>query len=88
MNELAVPATSAMAARKGSAEKLTTIAHTRIEDKSMIEESYSIGEKLGQGTFGKVYAATHKDTKVKWAIKSVNKEKVSTLNVPKLFLSL
>ncbi|XP_064594551.1 serine/threonine-protein kinase 33-like isoform X2 [Liolophura sinensis] len=75
MNELAPPATSAMAARKGSAEKLTTIAHTRIEDKSMIEESYSIGEKLGQGTFGKVYAATHKDTKVKWAIKSVNKEK-------------
>ena len=35
-----------------------------------------LGAKIGQGNFGKVYAATHKSTGVVWAIKSINKEKV------------
>ena len=39
---------------------------------------YNLGRKLGQGSFGVVYEATHLDTKKKWAIKKVNREKVST----------
>jgi serine/threonine protein kinase len=37
---------------------------------------FQVGEKIGQGNFGKVYAATGRETGIKWAIKSINKEKV------------
>ncbi|KAL8594155.1 hypothetical protein ACOMHN_018095 [Nucella lapillus] len=63
-------------ARKNSAEK--SIPHTRIQDDSMIKDNYEVGEKIGQGNFGKVYEATHKATGVKWAIKSINKEKAGS----------
>lgn len=63
-----------MTTRKGSAEKPTP--HTRIESDSILYEQYTVGIKLGQGSFGKVFEATHKETNVRWAIKSVNKEKV------------
>ena len=66
-------------ARKGSAEKSGSIPHTRVEDEDMIWETYEAGVKLGQGTFGKVYEAKHKETGVRWAIKTVNKEKVLLL---------
>ncbi|XP_076445790.1 myosin light chain kinase A-like [Babylonia areolata] len=66
-------------ARKGSAEK--SIPHTRIQDDAMIRDNYEVGEKIGQGNFGKVYEATHKATDVKWAIKSINKDKAGTSNL-------
>lgn len=33
---------------------------------------------MGQGSFGVVFEATHVETQRKWAIKKVNREKVST----------
>ncbi len=40
-------------------------------------ENLFLGRKLGQGNFGIVCEATHIETQRKWAIKKVNKEKVS-----------
>ncbi|XP_048768577.1 serine/threonine-protein kinase 33-like [Ostrea edulis] len=60
--------------RKGSAD-LRTIPHTRINDESWIWENYEPGEKIGQGTFGKVFKVKHKETGKYWAIKVINKEK-------------
>ncbi|XP_038065822.1 myosin light chain kinase A-like [Patiria miniata] len=55
-----------------------TVRHTRIDDESVIEKVYTIGEKLGAGSFGVVLEATHNETKEKWAIKIVNKEKAGS----------
>nr|KAG5706822.1 hypothetical protein BaRGS_004157 [Batillaria attramentaria] len=68
--------TATSSTRKGSAEKTTP--HTRIEDDAMVQDNYRVGSKIGQGSFGKVYEATHKSTGVKWAIKSINKEKAGS----------
>lgn len=64
------------ASRKGSAEKV--IAHTRVQDDSMIRDHYAVGAKIGEGNFGKVYEATNKHTGLVWAIKSINKEKAGS----------
>ncbi|XP_067675965.1 serine/threonine-protein kinase 33-like [Haliotis asinina] len=56
----------------------TTIPHIRIADDSAIKESYEVGKKLGQGSFGKVHEAQHRETKKSWAIKSINKEKAGS----------
>ena len=63
------------APRKGSADK--SIPHTRLENEDMIWETYEVGEKLGQGAFGKVYQVRHKSTNDEWAMKFINKEKVT-----------
>lgn len=42
----------------------------------LIQEFYTFGKILGQGSFGMVIEATDKETDTKWAIKKVNKEKV------------
>uniref|UniRef100_H2YLS1 Protein kinase domain-containing protein n=1 Tax=Ciona savignyi TaxID=51511 RepID=H2YLS1_CIOSA len=62
--------------RIGSAEH--KIPHRRIDDEKVIEELYSFGEKLGQGSFGVVIEAKNLKTKEKWAIKKVNKEKAGS----------
>ncbi|XP_002739098.1 serine/threonine-protein kinase 33-like [Saccoglossus kowalevskii] len=62
--------------RTGSAER--QIPHTRIEDESVIEETYVLGEILGQGSFGVVREATRKEDGTKWAIKKINKEKAGS----------
>lgn len=51
--------------------------HTRVDDESEIEKKYSVGEVLGQGSFGVVREVTNKLTGQKFAMKIVNKEKVS-----------
>ena len=51
--------------------------HTRVDDESEIEKKYSVGEVLGQGSFGVVKEVTNKLTGQKFAMKIVNKEKVS-----------
>nr|XP_009683000.1 PREDICTED: serine/threonine-protein kinase 33 isoform X3 [Struthio camelus australis] len=59
--------------RSRSAE--VKIPHTRISDGAAIQEIYSFGRKLGQGSFGVVIEVKHKDTGKKWAIKKVNRKK-------------
>ncbi|ETE72463.1 hypothetical protein L345_01706, partial [Ophiophagus hannah] len=51
------------------------IPHTRIDDGAAIQQIYSFGRKLGQGSFGVVIEVKHKKTGVKWAMKKVNREK-------------
>ncbi|XP_058256235.1 serine/threonine-protein kinase 33 isoform X1 [Hemibagrus wyckioides] len=65
--------------RVNSAEK--KVPHTRLKDEADIQQIYSIGRKLGQGSFGVVYEATHMETQKKWAIKKVNKEKAGSSGV-------
>lgn len=60
--------------RKGSAD-MKSIPHTRINDETWIWEKYEPGEKIGQGTFGKVFKVKHKETGKDWAMKVINKEK-------------
>ncbi|CAH1250543.1 serine/threonine-protein kinase 33-like isoform X5 [Branchiostoma lanceolatum] len=63
-------------ARVSSADR--QVNHTRVEDESSIQEHYDFGPKLGQGSFGVVFEAVHKETGVRWAIKKVNKEKAGS----------
>lgn len=60
-------------ARSGSAGGSATVPHTRLEDDKQIEEYYTIGHKLGQGTFGVVREVTHKKTAELLACKTINK---------------
>lgn len=62
--------------RKGSAEAMASIPHTRLQDEGDIASFYELGTKLGQGSFGKVHEATHIKSGERRAIKSINKEKV------------
>ncbi|TUY89846.1 Serine/threonine-protein kinase 33 [Bagarius yarrelli] len=57
------------------------VPHTRMEDEAEIQKIYSIGKKLGQGSFGVVHEATHVETQKRWAIKKVNKEKAGSSGV-------
>ncbi|XP_064628533.1 serine/threonine-protein kinase 33-like isoform X2 [Lineus longissimus] len=59
---------------QGSADVLRSVPHTRIEDESMIEETYRFGRKLGQGSFGVVREGTCVSSGQAWAIKIINKE--------------
>ncbi|XP_042273244.1 serine/threonine-protein kinase 33 [Thunnus albacares] len=45
--------------------------HIRLDDDADLKEIYTFGRKLGQGSFGVVYEATHIETKTQWAIKEV-----------------
>lgn len=46
----------------------------------LIQEVYTFGRILGQGSFGMVIEAINKETETRWAIKKVNKEKVRLLS--------
>lgn len=62
---------------KTNFEKSELIPHTRISSQSQIENIYEVGEKIGQGSFGKVFSVTEKSTGIKWAMKCIHKiEKV------------
>ncbi|XP_072237411.1 serine/threonine-protein kinase 33 [Leuresthes tenuis] len=43
----------------------------RLKNDADLREMYEFGRKLGQGSFGAVYEATHIETQTKWAIKEV-----------------
>ncbi|XP_053305311.1 serine/threonine-protein kinase 33 [Spea bombifrons] len=62
--------------RSSSAEN--KIPHTRMDDEAAIQQIYTFGKKLGQGSFGVVIEATHRETGKKWAIKKVNREKAGS----------
>lgn len=53
--------------------------HRRVEDESVIEKQYIIGDVLGTGAFGVVKEITNRLTHEKFAMKIVNKDKVCTL---------
>ncbi|XP_062327977.1 serine/threonine-protein kinase 33 [Osmerus eperlanus] len=65
--------------RGSSAER--KVPHTRLEEEAEIQRIFSFGRKLGKGSFGVVCEATHIDTRKKWAIKKVNKEKAGSSGV-------
>ncbi|XP_060223059.1 serine/threonine-protein kinase 33 isoform X2 [Meriones unguiculatus] len=54
------------------------VPHIRMENGADIEEFYTFGRILGQGSFGMVSEAIDKETGAKWAIKKVNKEKAGS----------
>ncbi|XP_019484805.1 PREDICTED: serine/threonine-protein kinase 33 isoform X2 [Hipposideros armiger] len=54
------------------------VPHIRMDNAAAIEEIYTFGRVLGQGSFGMVIEATDKETGTKWAIKKVNKEKAGS----------
>ncbi|XP_063800114.1 serine/threonine-protein kinase 33 isoform X2 [Pseudophryne corroboree] len=62
--------------RSSSAEN--KVPHTRMDDEAAIQQIYAFGKKLGQGSFGVVIEATHRDTGRIWAIKKVNREKAGS----------
>ncbi|XP_074662474.1 serine/threonine-protein kinase 33-like isoform X2 [Tubulanus polymorphus] len=59
---------------KPSSATERSVPHTRIEDESMIEETYELGRKLGQGSFGIVREAKNRASNRKWAIKAISKD--------------
>ncbi|XP_075694302.1 serine/threonine-protein kinase 33 [Rhinoderma darwinii] len=62
--------------RSSSAEN--KVPHTRMDDEAAIQQIYTFGKKLGQGSFGVVIEATHRETGKKWAIKKVHREKAGS----------
>ena len=60
--------------RAGSAGKASPIPHTRLEEEGQFERLYTVGSKLGEGSFGIVREVIHKTTGERWACKAVNKD--------------
>lgn len=54
-----------------------TARHRRVEDESSIEKQYLFGDVLGTGAFGVVKEVTNRLTQQHFAMKIVNKDKVS-----------
>lgn len=52
------------------------VERTRVEDESEIEKKYQMGEVLGKGAFGVVKEVVHRDSKARFAMKIVPKDKV------------
>lgn len=60
------------------AETVPDRPHTRVEDEGAVEKKYSFGQVLGQGSFGVVREVTNKLSGEQFAVKIVNKDKVSS----------
>ncbi|XP_020917922.1 serine/threonine-protein kinase 33 isoform X2 [Sus scrofa] len=54
------------------------VPHIRTDNGAAVEEVYTFGRILGQGSFGMVIEAINKETETRWAIKKVNKEKAGS----------
>ena len=63
--------------RRDAGHSLEPRPHTRVDEESAIEREYSFGEVLGQGSFGVVREVTNRLTGLQYAMKIVNKDKVS-----------
>lgn len=53
-----------------------TVKHTRLDDESQLERYYTVGQTLGQGSFGIVKKAVQLTSGLSWAVKIINKERV------------
>lgn len=63
--------------RKGSPGAASrNVPHTRLDNENDFEQVYEYTRELGRGSFGRVYEAQCQTNGSKWAVKSVNKEKV------------
>uniref|UniRef100_A0AAQ5XQJ0 non-specific serine/threonine protein kinase n=1 Tax=Amphiprion ocellaris TaxID=80972 RepID=A0AAQ5XQJ0_AMPOC len=60
-----------MSARTSKETLKRDVLDIRLENDTDLREIYEFGMKLGQGSFGVVYEATHIETQTKWAIKEV-----------------
>ncbi|XP_053722009.1 serine/threonine-protein kinase 33 [Synchiropus splendidus] len=49
------------------------VPHVRLGTDADLKNLYTYGRKLGQGSFGVVYEATHNETRTQWAIKEVRR---------------
>ncbi|KAM8876771.1 serine/threonine-protein kinase 33 isoform 1-T1 [Synchiropus picturatus] len=49
------------------------VPHIRLGTDADLKNLYTYGRKLGQGSFGVVYEATHNETRTQWAIKEVRR---------------
>ncbi|TPX55808.1 hypothetical protein PhCBS80983_g05013 [Powellomyces hirtus] len=67
--------TSKSAAADASAYIKASIAHTRTDDSIALEAAYSLGAKLGQGSFGTVRLVQHKETNTTYACKIMRKRR-------------
>ena len=44
-----------------------------------LQESYEVGPEIGRGSYGSVFSATHKETRLVYAVKVIQKDKVVLL---------
>ena len=58
-------------------DAVSSVGHKRVIDESEIEKNYAFGEVLGQGAFGIVKEVTNRQTHEQYAMKIVQKDKVS-----------
>lgn len=65
--------------KKGKEEcpKLRRVDHIKISDISELMIKYEIGNEIGKGAFGVVLQVTDKFTEMDWAMKIIEKHKVS-----------
>ncbi|XP_062511172.1 serine/threonine-protein kinase 33-like [Corticium candelabrum] len=55
-----------------------TVKHTRLDDESQLERYYTVGQTLGQGSFGIVKKAVQLTSGLSWAVKIINKERAGS----------
>ncbi|KAJ3022597.1 Serine/threonine-protein kinase 33 [Thoreauomyces humboldtii] len=67
--------TSTKAATDSSMAPRAPIAHHRTDDSAALEAAYTIGAKLGQGSFGTVRLIQHKATNTTYACKIMRKRR-------------
>ena len=63
--------------RLSMTDAVSSVGHRRVVDESEIEKNYVFGEVLGQGAFGVVKEVTNRQTHEQYAMKIVQKDKVS-----------
>ncbi|XP_061606860.1 serine/threonine-protein kinase 33 isoform X2 [Phyllopteryx taeniolatus] len=60
------------------------VPHIRLVGDADVEEIYTIGKKLGHGSYGVVYEGTHIRTQTQWAIKTVCKAEPGSTKIKML----
>jgi serine/threonine kinase 33 len=62
----------------------SNINHISLDDEKLVCEQYEFGEKLGKGSFGVVWCVTHRPSQLKYACKTISKDKVQGQRIMKL----